>query len=246
MLKHIIFIFIYIVGSTFLSSEMIFVLLGFHCVLNIYGSINKKELSAIAIYNIYIILTCAANISLIGNIGVTVKSIYYFIVPGNIPIATLIWCVGNCFIFIGYDLAENWSFPSVRVDVRNEERLNLLFYIPLILLLSGIFGHEINLNFLGGGVVKVLFLLPLIGTLVFARLWTKEKNKKYRFFALTLCILQTLLALITAYRRVAIIYPSMALFAGYFLGLGKLKFLFSVHVIPFLFLFIGFGQLFKT
>ena len=246
MLKHIIFVFIYVISSTFLSSEMIYVLLGFHCVLNIYSEITKKTLSAIAVYNIYVVLTCAANISLIGSIGVTVKSIYSFIVPVNIPTATLIWCIGNCFIFIGYDLCTSRSFPSVRLDLTNKKKLNFLFIVPLILLLTSISGHELNFSFLGGGATKVLFLLPLIGILIFARLWKKESNKRYMFFAITLCVLQTLLALLSAYRRVAVVYPLMALFAGYFLGLGKLKYIFSYHVIPFLFLFIGFAQLFRS
>ena len=245
MTKHIIFLVLYSSFYNVFSSEILMMLLILHCSIGLIDSVRNKELSLIAVYYATVLLTSFSNILLLNKVGTNENTIYTYIAPAFIPLSAFIWCIGNSFIFIGYELVVKKSFTKINVEL-NKKYLKHIFFIVLGLNLLGLTGNELNFSFLGGGGAKIITLLCLISIMIFARLWKKENNNTYRMYAIILCVTQTFLALKTSYLRSNIILPSLSIFGGYFLGLGSLRYLFTYRVIPFLAIFLAFSLIFKS
>ncbi|MBC7554723.1 MAG: hypothetical protein H7257_12165 [Taibaiella sp.] len=191
----------------------------------------------------------SAIIISIGNIigqtnGLGDNNINSYMIPAHIPDATLIWCIGACSIFMGYMFfSEKNYFPSVRLDISAKSARTLFTY----LLVLAIFSQSLNtfLSFLGS-LTKLLYLLGAVGVMFYARLWGATSDRKYATYCLLLFVINTFSALTNSYLRAEILMPSVILFAGYFVGKGHIRALFSYRVLPFVLIFGAFIMAFST
>jgi hypothetical protein len=177
--------------------------------------------------------------------GIGENSMYHYIVPEYIDDATLLWAIGNASIFAGYQFFKKNSLPSISVEITNKMVIRNLFYFIFVFTLIRVMGNSIRFSMLGGGFEKVLNLLAVIGILFYARLWTKENNTTYRNYAIILCIMQVVIAL-GSFLRSDLITPFFSFFCGYFIGKGKLKYLFSYRILPILIFVIVFSKFFDS
>jgi len=246
MIKHISFLITYILLYNVLSAEILLIILMLHCSYCLVENIKSKQLSLLTVIYATTLFCTFANFVLLTKIssGVEIHSVYNYIVPAYAPEAVLLWCIGNAFIFIGYEMFSKKSLPDISVTIR-KSNFETIYFAVLIYDILDLTGHSLNLAFLGGGGVKIIALLNLMSILIFARLWTKENNSKYMLYSISLCILQTYFALKTSYLRELIILPTLSLMGGYFLGFGTLKSLISYRIVPFLIILISFFTLFK-
>jgi hypothetical protein len=243
MPKHFIFIFVYIIFSNIFPPEIILSLLMLHCIIGGFETIRANKISLLTVIYASALFSTYCNLMLVLTPDATTQSVYKYIVPKYIPEAVLIWCIGNSFLFIGYESFIKRSFPDISIIVTKKQLANI-FIAVLSLDILGLIGYNINLSFLGGGGEKFIGLLNMISILIFARLWKKENDKKYFIYAIILCISQTLFALLFGYLRQEIILPTLSFVGGYFLGLGKIKYVYSYRIIPFVLIIALFSQLF--
>lgn len=251
--RHIFFLIIYLVFSQFFSAEVICGVLIFHCLTSVLVDLRslRNSVTLILIYNVGVIIATYANLSFIMKVkefgtSEDVIHIYNYIDERYIDEATLLWALGNAFIFIGYELFKKRSLPPVDVIVSDKKALDNIFYFIIGMMLLNLTGHGINLSFIAGGFEKILLLFGIVGILFYSRLWVTENSSKYGTYAITLTIINTVLALLNSYIRVDLIIPSATLFLGYFIGKGELRFLFSYRIIPVLVVFGIFTAFFQT
>ncbi|MES2701499.1 MAG: hypothetical protein V4649_02615 [Bacteroidota bacterium] len=178
--------------------------------------------------------------------GISESSMYWYIETAHIDEATLVWCVGNAFIFIGYEVFHTRSFPSIAVEIKSKKVVKNIFIFIVVFTLMHLFGYAISLRFLGGGVEKVLSLLGVVGIMFYARLWVVEDSKTYRTYALILCALQTVFALYSSFLRVDLLTPAVSMAAGYFIGKGSIRYLFTYRLLPIIGLMLVFSMFFQS
>ena len=243
MVRYFIFAFIYILSFFVFSAEIVLSLFMLQCIFEIYEDVQKKSLSLLTMLYLSSLILTYANFVFVSNVGI-VTSVYYYVAPAYIPEACLIWCLSSNSMFAGYKSFSKKSLPVISVDI-SSRTLSKIYYISVIISLSSLTKSTINLSFLGSFGDKFLTLLLIFSIMMFARLWTKEKNKKYRLYALSLCVLNVYCALKFAYVRGMILLPIISLMAGYFLGLGKVKYIFTYRILPYIIIFILFFQVFK-
>ena len=247
---HVIFLILYVAFSSVFPAEVMSVLLIAHCIISILRDIaNKMKLYVMTAFYIGVIITTLANLLYIIKIssgGLSEYSMYKYIVEAHINEATVLWCIGNCCIFIGYKLFEKSKLPTVSFDLSKEKTLKHLFTFIVVFSILNLTGNMINLSFITGGIQKVLSLLNVMGILFYARLWVYEDNKKYRNYALVLAVMQTVIALYTSFLRIELLTPAISFFGGYFIGKGSIKYLFSARVVPALLVVVIFSLFFKT
>ena len=243
MVRYFIFTFIYILSFFVFSAEILLSIFMLQCVFEIYDDVQKKSLSLLTMLYLSSLILTYANFVFVSNVGI-VTSVYYYVAPAYIPEACLIWCLSSNSMFAGYKSFSKKSLPAISMDISSRS-LSIIYYISVGISLLSLTKNTINLSFLGSFGDKFLTLLLIFSIMMFARLWTKEKNKKYRFYALSLCILNVYCALKFAYVRGMILLPVISLMAGYFLGLGKVKYIFTYRILPYLVIFIIFFQVFK-
>ncbi len=250
---HILFIIIYVLASQYFPGEAINGLLAMHCLINIFS--NTKNL--IARLNLSVFINLGVGIASFANIlfiqkvkqfGVSddVLHIYNYIDIRYVDEASLLWAIGNSFIFIGFEFFSKKSFPSISHLVDDKKVLKNMFNVMAFISILPLTGNFINLGFISGGLQKIVQLLLSVGILFYSRLWVVENNKRYGVYALALCIYQTFLALTYSYIRIDLITPSGILFLGYFLGKGDIKYLFSARIVPVIIVFAIFFQFFST
>ncbi len=100
MVKHIIFIFIYIAFFNVFSAEVILLLLMLHCVIGAFETIKRSKASLLTIIYATALFSTYCNILLVLNPDATTQSVYKYIVPKYIPQAALIWCMAIlCFLW---------------------------------------------------------------------------------------------------------------------------------------------------
>jgi len=239
--------------SQFFPGEVINGLLILHCLINI--SINLKNiinsLSLSVFYNLGVAIASFANVMFIikvkkYGIGDDVLHIYNYIDPRYIDEASLLWAIGNSFVFIGYDFFMTKTFPSIAFIVDDKKVLKIMFNIILVISILPFTGNYINLGFISGGLQKILQLLLSVGILFYSRLWVTENNKLYGTYSIFLCVFQTLIALYNSYIRIDLITPTCIFFLGYFLGKGEVEYIFSYRIIPIVVIFAIFFQFFPT
>ncbi len=232
---------------------MICGLLIFHCLTSVIVDLKnlKNSVTLILIYNVGVIIITFANLLFIQKVkefgtGEDVLHIYNYIDERYIDDATLLWALGNAFIFIGYEMFKKRSLPPIDVIVSDKKGLDNIFYFIITMMILNLTGHGINLSFIAGGFEKILLLFGIVGILFYGRLWVTEDSRLYGYYAITLTVINTVLALLNSYIRVDLILPSATLFLGYFIGKGELKFLFTFRIIPVLVIFGIFISFFQT
>lgn len=221
-----------------------------HCALNIVTDISKRRpLYLMTPFYAGVILAMLANIVILNKIaiqGLSDTFMYNYIDMESVGDATLILCLGNSAIFIGYEVFAKKSFPSIYVEIKSPQALKNIFTFIVVFTLMNVTGYGVNLSVFGGGVQKVFSLLIVVGILFYARLWAKEENKKYRSYALFLCFMQTVIALYGAFLRAELVTPVVALAVGYFIGKGEIKYVFSYRIIPLIVALMVFSVFFQT
>ncbi len=234
---HVVFLFLYLTLSGTIDAVALCSLLVLHCVIKLLLDITggKRGLHIMTTFYIGVILTTIANllfINKINNFGLSEYSMYRYIVVEHIDQAILIWALGNTFIFIGYELFADKSFPSLSLELKNEKTIRGLFMFILAFTLLNVTGNTVNLGFISGGVQKVLALFTVMGILFFARLWAKENRVQYRNYAIILAVLQTITALYSSFLRLELLTPTIVFYGGYFIGKGSVKYLFTARALP--------------
>lgn len=222
-----------------------------HCIFNLIYDLKQGTRGLYVMTTFYIgcALTTFADmyyIDLIDNSGISEYSMYRYIVPQYTAQAMQVWLIGNSFIFIGYDVFSKKSFRSISFDIKNEKVLRNLFNFIVGFAVLNLSGVAARLGFISGGLTKVLSLLNLMGILFYARLWVKENSKRYRSYAIMLCIMQTTIALFVSYLRIELLTPTLALFGGYFIGMGKIRYVFTFRVVPLIVILAIFSVFFNT
>lgn len=243
MFLHFLFILLYLIGSVTFSGKILSVLLIAHCVFAMYEYLRKKKnLDPLFFYIIHVIIVTVANIVIIGEVEtLSVSAAYNYIIPEKIDISTLLWAIGNTFIFIGYEVFSKRSLPSIAVNITTRKKLKTLFWI----MLAAIFRQFVIKDVVLGSFAVVIIAFSSVGILFFARLWTLYNDKQYRNYALILYTTQTIMALMYAFLRTDIILPTVSLFIGYFLGKKDIKQVFSYRAIPFAILLFLFNSFFS-
>ncbi len=251
--RHIFFLIIYLVFSQVFPGEVICGVLIFHCLTSIIVDLKdlKTSVTLILIYNVGVMIATFANFIFIQKVkefgtGEDVLHIYNYIDERYIDEASLLWALGNCFIFIGYELFKKRSLPPIDVIVSDKRALDNVFYFIMGMMVLNFTGNGINLSFIAGGFEKILLLFGIVGILFYGRLWVTEKSTRYGTYAIILTVINTVLALLNSYIRIDLILPAATLFLGYFIGKGELKFLFSYRIIPVLVIFGVFSAFFQT
>jgi hypothetical protein len=238
------FLIIYVLFADSFSGVELSYILSFHCALCMILHLrqNKRELvTPVSLFYLGVILVNYANLSMIASYrNGTLKS-SSFLVPVFIHEAITLWCISCTLIIIGYHLARKKSFASIAIEISSKKVFRTLFYVLLVLnvrmLLSPGSTTPLGGNFKLVNVFSILF---------FARLWAKENNNTYRLYALSLYLITTFVALKYAFLRFDLIFPTISLFAGFFIGKGNLKYLLTYRVIPFILIIVVYASVFKT
>ena len=127
MIIHFIFIALYFSFNVSFSPEYLNVLLIIHCAIALFLKLNKGGaiITPLTIYFLGTIMICLGNISVLNIIGTAAnKTNAYASIP-DIPEATLIWCLGCTFVFMGFEWFSNFSFASVALDF-DKSRVKLI------------------------------------------------------------------------------------------------------------------------
>jgi len=172
--------------------------------------------------------------------------IYSYIVLDRVTEGATLWAIGNTFAFIGLEAFAGRTFPKINVDMKNKRHIDNLYKFVLLFLVLNLTGNAISLAFITGGLQKILVLLNFLSIMFFARLWIVENNVKYRNYAITLTILQTVIALFTSFLRSDLMTPSISFFGGYFLGKGSMKYILSYRIVPLFLMMFIFSLFFNT
>jgi hypothetical protein len=241
---NIVFLVIYVLLNGMLSPEEMIYLFSVHCIICIITHLRKYKkdiVTPIFIFYISVLLVNDANLSLIWDSNTGNLRTGSYLVPKHIPEAIYLWCISTTLTIIGYNLAIKKSFPSIALEINNKKIFRIIFWVLVITNLAKIFvpgSFEFSST--------IFRLLNTFSILFFARLWTRENSREYKFYALSLYVLITFVALKYAFLRFDLILPTISLFAGYFIGIGNLKFLFSYRVVPFLLVILVYSSVFKT
>ncbi len=251
--RHILFLFIYLICSQAFPGEVICGVLIFHCLTSILVDLKdlKSSVTLILIYNVGVMIATFANLIFIQKVkefgtSEDVLHIYNYIDERYIDDASLLWALGNAFIFIGYELVKKRSLPPIDVIVSDKKALDNIFYFTIGMMLLNVTGNGINLSFIAGGFEKILQLFGIVGILFYGRLWVTENSRRFGIYAIILTVVDTILALQHSYIRIDLILPSATLFLGYFIGKGEIKALFSYRIIPVLVVFGVFSAFFQS
>lgn len=236
MVLHFFFLALYWVLSNSVNPETLDFLLLVHCTIGVFMNVSKRRTNYLY-YGIYagIILATLANLLVTVDIaahGVKEFSVYRYIVPAYIPEATVIWCIGNAATLAGYELSYYRSLPKIDFEINKKSVLRNIYYFAAGYIFLTINGTTVNFSLLSGGVGKVITLLCFMSILVFARIWGEKEDKAYKNYAIILTLLQTTQALTTSFLRADLLTPAFCLFVGYFIGKGKLNYLWSYRVVP--------------
>jgi hypothetical protein len=241
MLLQFAFLAFYVIIGFKLDAVILNFIMIIQCVVSILQrqKTHNEVISPLIIFYFSSILISYGNNNLIGIMFSPENKSYSYIVPENVSEASLIWCVGATFIFIGYYLFDRFSFPSISYDL-NEKAVQSFF---IVLLMISIFSPVLSkvLSFLGS-IYRLVSLSGTLGVMFYARLWAKEDSKKYGSYAVLLFFIQTTNALFFAYLRFELIAPALVLILGYIAGKNSVKAVFSSKVVPFvivLFLFVA-------
>jgi len=241
---NIIFLFVYVLFSDALSPITLNYLLSVQCAMLIVLYLRKYKkafVTPIFLFYASVILVNYANLSLINEYKTGTIRPGNFLVPALIGEAIKLWCISCTFIMLGYDFLSSKGLPSIAIEINNKKIFSLLFWILLIINLRKIIFPNSPLEL--GSDFK---LINIFSILFFARLWTKENSKTYRAYALTLYIVITYIAIISAFLRFDLILPTVSLFAGFFIGKENLKYLFTYRIIPLLIILAIYASIFKS
>ena len=235
-------IYVFLFGTFDPSTSCIILIIHFSLCSILYLR-EKKGITPIFIFYVGIILTTIANFVVIGKVGTHTLKLNSYLIPKYISDALQIWCISSTIIAIGYQLNKERSFPSIAFEIKTKKFFQGLFWFLVFANSLTLFGYDLPVR--GNQVGKIFVLINSISILVFARIWSKENNKTYRFYALSLFVVETYLALVTSYLRSDLILPTVYLFLGYFIGKGDIKYLFSYRIIPFVLILLLYSSVFK-
>lgn len=224
-----------------------------HCALYLlYVSVlskKREELNVLMAFMVSVIVTALANAILVYRLnkyGINKESMYNYVILKYVRDAVVLSAIGNTCIFIGYEVFKKKSLPPITVMVTNPKTLDIIFRIAVVLAVANFAGYVVNFGKISGGFQKFVTLFYDMSVLFFARLWGKEESKKYRTYAIILCIFRVLIALFTAYLRIELLQPFIIFFGGYFLGKGRMKYVLSFRIVPALVVMVSFSLVFAT
>ncbi len=239
------FLVVYLFFGDTLQGEELFYILSAHCIINIIShfSLEDNKVSPLFLFYAGVIAINYADLGLIDQYHSGHAKISYLI-PKYIDESAHIWCLSCTCMMIGWNYNNKRSLPPIAVNVTSASTLRIIYLFLFIVNAMRLYGA--GLSFLSGPVLKIYALTNSIGIIFFARLWAKNDIKIYRFYALSLFVLETYLAIQMSFLRYDIILPTMCLFAGYFIGKGSLKYLVSYRIIPFLIIISLYSSIFKT
>ncbi len=242
---NIFFLVVYLFFGDTLQGEELFYVLTTHCIINIIAHFNLKDnkVSPLFLFYVGVIAINYANLGLIDQYHSGHAKISYLI-PKYINESAQIWCLSCVAVMMGYNFNSKRSVPPISVDVTSANTLRIIYLFLIIVNTMRLYGS--GLSFLSGPILKIYALTNSIGIIFFARIWAKNDNKVYRFYALSLFILETYLAIQISFLRFDIILPTICLFAGYFIGKGSARYLLSYRIIPFLVIISLYSSIFKT
>ena len=227
------------------SPEAINIVMIIHCIISILLVMNVglKFVTPLSVYYGACIISCVGNLSVMGKIGTEANRMNAHMIPQYDGEASSIWALGSTAIFLGFLFFEKFSLPSLRFDVKKEYIKKMYYYILGI----AIFFPELAqyVSFLGS-ITKLFYLAGVFGILFFARLWAEKDDLDCRTYALVLYVVQTYFAATNSYLRSELLIPTAVLFAGYFIGKGHIKAVFSYRIVPFALLFAAFFSIFST
>lgn len=239
---NFLFLLFYVFFQNIVSASDFYYVFTVHCILNMIVHLrNREKITPIFLFYISVIIVNYANLVIISNVGTRNANLYT--IEAYIGEATQIWCISSTLIMIGYKLAINKSLPSINFEL-NRQQTTIMFYVLLFSNLATLF--QINIYFLGGPLAKAFALLNSVGIIYFSRLWAKESDNTYRTYTLALFVVETYVALTTAFLRFYLILPTVCVAVGYFIGKGKFKYLFSYRLVPFLIIVGLYSSVFKT
>lgn len=242
MFLHFFFVFLFFLASLFSSEIGLSIILSAHAIAMIIDRmfIRKLSIDPLVCYGIYSFLVGIANIEMIQNVhNGSVPFAYAYIIPEHINVSVQLFYLGNAFIFIGYELFSKRSFFHIDVDI-DEKYHVILFRIMLLLSIRRLLFHDAFF----GALTNILTVFSSVGIVFFARLWGRFDDKRYRNYAITLFLLQTVFAFMYSYLRSEILLPTVSIFIGYFLGKNSIRAMFSYRVLPFVVLGLLFNSFF--
>ena len=240
---NVFFLILYVFLSDLFSATDLSYILSLHCIICgiLHIKANKTRIvTPLFIFYIGIMLINYANISIINlNMHGELKGNMY-LAPKYINDAVKIWCVSTTLVIIGYRSNIKKSLPSIAFQITNRHFYKYLFWTLIL----------VNLKIFSSGLGSIPFpaifkLLNVFSILFFARLWTKENNTTFKWYAIVLYLLVTFVSLRTAFLRLDLILPSFSFFAGYFVGKGSLKYVFTYRIVPFLIILVTYSYFFK-
>jgi len=242
---HILFLFLYVALGSVLPGQYLNMLLIIQCAICLAtdkNTVRKNQFATpINIYYVFNIFISISNIMLIGNVNHLERSSYNYIVTENIDVASQIWVIGSTMVFLGYLVFPKISLPSLKYCIDDKVTDTMFKYILYVSILFPIFKSQ--LSFLGS-ISKIILLPTTIGIMFYSRIAARYGRKKYMRYALILFAAQTTYAIFYSYLRFELVLPCIILFIGYFLGQKSFGSLFSAKILPFLFAFLLFGQVF--
>ena len=238
MRVHVIFLLIYVVFGSALPGEYTSMLLVVQCIL---GFILDKETfqknqvaTPLNLFYAVTVLITVSNILLINKVDSPTNITYAWIVKDYIDISCLIWSVGCTVFAIGYLIFKRFSFPSVVYIVNDDINDKIFYFVLTIAILLPALKSLLSIL---GSLQSILRLPALMAILYFARMWSSTGLKKYGVYAMTMFLVQTIIALNLAYLRYELIVPSITFFIGYFSGQKKIGSFISYKIVPFLLVF---------
>jgi hypothetical protein len=244
MFTHLIFITVYVLLFALDVPETLQYALIAHIVSMLYSYVKQKKMpDPLLIYILYVGLVNVSNLAVITALEEGALTSYYsYIVPENVNIASMIWCIGNTLIFIGYDFFSKFSLSPVNIDLKDPKKLNQIFILMLVLSFKPLYLNELKLGSIG----VVLGIFANMGLIFFARLGAAYNITRYQRYALTLFIIQTIIAVLYSFLRTEMLLPTLCFAIGYLLGKRSLKDVFSYKAIPFIAMLFLFNAYFDS
>jgi hypothetical protein len=213
-----------------------------HSVLLIYSEYQReKKISLLIAYCFYVAAVSFANIALLITLAAGHFSVYHYLVPRYTSEGSMIWCLGNSFLYTGFQLAGSRSLPKISFELTSQRKLTFYYRFLLVMALYGVAGGRMGI----GALATLMSVVSSIGIMFFARIWGATGSVTFRNRAITITLLRLVQALLFSFLRSELLLPIIALFVGYHIGRPNFKQILSIGSIPYLIVFLLFASIFS-
>lgn len=150
------------------------------------------------------------------------QGMYPYLVLEEAALGGVILFFGKVFFLLSYRITfYKKSQDFIRFTLQSNSILNSFWLLTLLLSVE----QFLPIPNLPGSLQMLLSFTPLVSILFFSRLYYLTAYHKFDFFALSLCVVMTIMALMFSYLRANMILPILMYLAGALVGQKSIRFL---------------------